>query len=145
MFMMRNFVMPSDPHMKHKEKEVPIVVFKPKKEAVKKENDQPKLKTEKPIEKPLAVEKKMESVRVPEAQEKSIPVEKPVEAPKATATKKKIRFEKGSQDAIEWGKEMSMRRKLKKEGTMKEKVVDVKPETEKVIMESVKPNVEVKA
>ena len=144
MFTMKNFVMPSDPHMTHKEKDTPIVVFKPKKDVTKKENQQPKLKAEKPIEKSVVVEKKQEAPRVAEAQEKSIIAEKRAEVAKPAAPKKKIRFEKGSAEAAEWGKEMSLRRKLKKEGTMKEKILDVKPMTETIISESVKVPAEVK-
>ena len=139
MFGLKNFVIPTDPHSHIKEKDVPVLVFKPKKESV------PKLKAEKAVDKPIKEVPKKEVInevpkpRVAEAQEKAIPVEKRAELAKPVETKKKIRFEKGSQDAIEWGKEMSLRRKLKKEGTMKEKVVDVKPMTETIIAESVKP------
>lgn len=139
MFGMKNFVMPMDPHAMHKEKDTPVVVFKPKKE---KTEVVPKLKAEKAVDKPMNEVSKKEvsekAVRVPEAQEKAIPVEKRAEVAKPKEVKKKIRFEKGSADAIEWGKEMSMRRKLKKEGAMKEKVVDVKPMTETIVAESVK-------
>lgn len=141
MFGMKNFVMPSDPHSHNKEKDVPVIVFKPKKETV------PKLKAEKAVEqapKPIKeVKKEVVKPRIAEAQEKAIPVEKAVEqASKPSGGSKgpkKIRFEKGSAEAVEWGKEMSLRRKLKKEGTMKEKVVEVKPMTETIIAESVKP------
>jgi len=141
MFSMKNFVMPTDPHAVHaKAKDAPTVVFKPKKEA---KNEVPKLKAEKAVDKPAkpmneVIEK---VVRIPEGQEKAIPVEKRTEVAKPmneVPTKKKIRFEKGSADAIEWGKEMSLRRKLKKDGTMKEKVVEVKPMTETIVAESVK-------
>lgn len=141
---MKNFVMPSDPHSMHaKANDAPTVVFKPKKEVKKEVSQVSKLKAEKAVEqapKPVEVAKKEGSQvsRIPEAQEKAIPVEKRAEVAKPAEVKKKIRFEKGSVDAIEWGKEMSLRRKLKKEGTMKEKVVEVKPMAETIVAESVK-------
>jgi hypothetical protein len=148
MFSMKNFVMPSDPHSMHaKEKDVPTVVFKPKKEKMEKKEIKPERRAE---QAPKSVVEKKEieisKPRVAEAQERAIVAEKaveqvakPVEAPKRSSGPKKIRFEKGSAEAVEWGKEMSLRRKLKKEGTMKEKVVEVKPMTETIIAESVKP------
>jgi hypothetical protein len=140
MFAMKNFVMPTDPHATHaKANDAPTVVFKTKKE----KNEVPKLKAEKATEqapKPMKEVSEPPKPRVAEAQEKSIPVEKRAEVAKVGGSKgpKKIRFEKGSAEAVEWGKEMSLRRKLKKEGSMKEKVVEVKPMTETIIAESVK-------
>ncbi len=147
---MKNFVMPTDPHAIHaKAKDVPVIVFKPKKEKVEKTE----LKPERRAEKTVIVEKVVEKPRIAEAQERSIVAEKAVEKPieKSSTSKgpKNIRFKKGSAEAVEWGKEMSLRRKLKKEGTMKEKVVEVKPMTETIVAEaqerSSKAPVEVKA
>ena len=149
MFAMKNFVMPMDPHSSNSQaKDIPTIVFKPKKEKMEKSEIKPERRAEQ-VPKSAVIEKKEENPRVAEAQEKSIPVEKAIEqapksmneVPKVGGSKgpKKIRFEKGSKEAAEWGKEMSLRRKLKKEGTMKEKVVEVKPMTETIIAESVKP------
>jgi hypothetical protein len=131
---MKNFVPPHDPHIPPRSKDVPVIVFKSKEKKEKNEI----IKAEKPVEKPspsmikqVVQEVKPRTDLKSEGEEKAIIAEKPVEK-KVEVTKKKIRFEKGSPEAMQFGKEMALRRKLKKEGLMKEKVVEVREKVEEV-------------
>jgi hypothetical protein len=101
------------------------IVFKPKKEPIRtpettliKVVETAKVKTMKPIKAEKAVEKK-----APPPAPAPTPVVAPAPAP---APKGRIIFEKGSEEAKQWGKEMALRRKLAKEAKAKQTVVEVK-------------------
>lgn len=103
------------------------IVFKPKKESIRtpettliKVVETAKVKTMKPIKAEKAIEKK-----APTPAPAPTPVPAPAPTP-APAPKGRIIFEKGSPEAIAWGKEMALRRKLAKEAKAKQTVVEVK-------------------
>jgi hypothetical protein len=109
------------------------IVFKPKKEKV--QTPETKLievvkyvEVEKPKSKlkslkPIKAERAVEQVAPTPA-----PAPTPVVAPVVVAPipKGRIIFEKGSEEAKQWGKEMALRRKLAKEAKAKQTVVEVK-------------------
>lgn len=113
-----NFPVPVDLHRSNKD--VPVVIFKSKEKKVTAE--EPKVKKVTEVKKVMKVEAPKPAEVKPTVM---VEVKKEV---KVEAPKKKIRFEKGSAEAMQFGKEMALRRKMKKEAMMKEKVVEVKEE-----------------
>ena len=110
------------------------IVFKPKREEVRvpetklvevvKYVEVEKPKTKLKSLKPIKAERAVEQV-APTPAPAPTPVVAPTPAP-AVIPKGRIIFEKGSPEAVAWGKEMALRRKLAKEAKAKKTVVEVK-------------------
>jgi len=111
------------------------IVFKPKRESVLVPEN--KIQTEvkavpaKPkASKPIKAEKPIEQkVVMPAPAPTPVVTPEPVKVEKTaevTKPKGRIIFEKGSPEAVQWGKEMALRRKLAKEAKAKQTVVEVK-------------------
>lgn len=107
-----------------------VIVFKPKRESVLVPENKTQMEV-KPVKasKPIKVEKPMEqkvTIVTPAPAPTPVVTPEPVKPVEVTKPKGRIIFEKGSPEAVAWGKEMALRRKLAKEAKAKQTVVEVK-------------------
>jgi hypothetical protein len=108
------------------------IVFKPKKDAIRTpETKLIEVVKYVEVEKPKSKLKSLKPIKAEKAVEQVAPTPAPAPTPvvapaPAPAPKGRIIFEKGSEEAKQWGKEMALRRKLAKEAKAKQTVVEVK-------------------